>query len=337
MRDSGRSRTKLPRMLRSAQARRYNRCFAAPQFMSTLYLYLACVLIWGSTWIAITYQLGVVPAEVSVAYRFGLGALILFAWSLLRRKPLKYGWPEHRLFMLSGALMFGTNYVLVYYSEMFVSSGLVAVLFSTMVFANLFFAKLFFGTPLRREVAAGAVLGVAGIVLIFWPEIARFSHGGDAVYGLVLGMFSVLAASVGNMVMVQNQNRGVPVVQANAFSMLYGASAVFVFALLKGSPIVFNASTGYVVSLLYLSVFGSVLAFGAYMTLVGRIGPGPAGYTSVAIPVVALLISTVAESFQWHWMTFLGLVLCIGGNVLVLRMDRVKSPVIKPGVEPSRG
>ena len=94
--------------------------------MSTLYLYLACVLIWGSTWIAITFQLGAVPAEVSVAYRFGLGALILFAWSLIRRKPLKYGWPEHRLFMLSGALMFGTNYVLVYYSEMFVSSGLVA-------------------------------------------------------------------------------------------------------------------------------------------------------------------------------------------------------------------
>jgi drug/metabolite transporter (DMT)-like permease len=293
--------------------------------MSNLSLYLACVLIWGSTWIAITFQLGQVPSELSVAYRFGLGALILFGWCFARKRPLYYGWPEHRGFMLSGILMFGVNYVLVYYSEKFVSSGLVAVLFSTMVFANLFFARIFFRTAMRGEVAVGAVLGVAGIALIFWPEIARFSHGGNALNGLGLGLLSVLTASLGNMVMVQNQRRGVPVVQANAFGMLYGAVAVLGYAALMGMPLDFEATPRYVVSLLYLAVFGSVLAFGAYMTLVRHIGPGPAGYTAVAIPVVALLISTLMESFQWHAITFLGLALCLGGNVLVLRTERSRA------------
>jgi drug/metabolite transporter (DMT)-like permease len=293
--------------------------------MSNLSLYLACVLIWGSTWIAITFQLGHVPSELSVAYRFGLAALILFGWCLIRKRPLKYGWSEHRGFALSRILMFGVNYVLVYYSEKFVSSGLVAVLFSTMVFANLFFARIFFRTAMRGEVAVGAVLGVAGIALIFWPEIAQFSHGGSALNGLGLGLLSVLTASLGNMVMVQNQQRGVPVVQANAFGMLYGAVAVLGYAALMGMPLDFETTPKYVVSLLYLAVFGSVLAFGAYMTLVGHIGPGPAGYTAVAIPVVALLISTLMESFQWHAITFLGLALCLGGNVLVLRTERSRA------------
>jgi drug/metabolite transporter (DMT)-like permease len=297
--------------------------------MNTLSLYIACVLIWGSTWIAITFQLGPVPAELSVAYRFGLGALILFAWSLIKRRPLKYGWREHRLFALSGALMFGANYVLVYYSEKFMSSGLVAVLFSTMVFSNLFFARVFFGTAMRREVALGAVLGVGGIALIFWPEIAMFSNGGGALTGVGLGLISVVAASVGNMVMVQNQRHGVPVVQANAFGMLYGSMAVLTYAMVTGAHFAFDHAPHYVLSLLYLSVFGSVLAFGAYMSLVEHIGPGPAGYTSVGIPVVALLISTVAESFHWHASTVLGLALCIGGNVLVLRMDRGKGNAAK--------
>jgi drug/metabolite transporter (DMT)-like permease len=134
---------------------------------------MACVLIWGSTWIAITFQLGMVPAELSVAYRFGASALILFAWCAARKLPLRYAAAEHRVFLLSGLLMFGINYVLVYYSEMYVSSGLVAVLFSTMVFMNIIGARVFFGAPMRGIVVAAALLGFAGIVLVFWPERMR--------------------------------------------------------------------------------------------------------------------------------------------------------------------
>lgn len=290
--------------------------------MSNLSLYLACVLIWGSTWIAITFQFGVVPAELSVAYRFGLSAVLLFVWCGLKKLKLRYGPQAHWLFFLSGILMFGINYVLVYYSEMYVSSGLVAVLFSTMVFMNLVGGRVFFGTPMRSEVVTGAVLGFAGVVLVFWPEIAKFSGAGNALNGLVLGLLATLAASLGNMVMVRNQKAGVPVVQANAFGMLYGSICVFAYAVTTGKPLVFDPSTKYIVSLSYLALFGSILAFGAYMTLVRHIGPERAGYTSVAIPVVALSISTFAESFQWHLATVAGLALCIGGNVLVLHKAR---------------
>ena len=316
--------------LRLARPTRYNRGFHfggelgsnARSTMSNLSLYLACVLIWGSTWIAITFQFGVVPAEMSVAYRFGLSAILLFLWCLVKSLRLRYALAEHRFFALSGVLMFGLNYVLVYYSEMYVSSGLVAVLFSTMVFMNLFFARIFFGNPMRREVVAGSVLGFAGIVLVFWPEIAQFAHAGSALNGLMLGLAATLSASLGNMVMVRNQKTGVPVVQANAWGMFYGSLCVLAYAATTGKPFVFDASFKYVASLLYLTVFGSILAFGAYMTLVRHIGPERAGYTSVAIPVVALLISTVFESFVWHPATVIGLALCIGGNVLVLRMRR---------------
>jgi drug/metabolite transporter (DMT)-like permease len=293
--------------------------------MSNLSLYLVCVLIWGSTWIAITFQFGVVPAELSVAYRFGASAFLLFGWCLAKKLPLRYAAGEHRFFVLSGLLMFGINYVLVYFSEMYVSSGLVAVLFSTMVFMNLVGARIFFGTPMRGAVVAGAVLGFAGIVLVFWPEIAHFSQGGSALTGLVLGLAATLSASLGNMAMVRNQKAGVPVVQANAFGMGYGAICVFAYAMLTGKPLLFDPSFKYIASLSYLAVFGSILAFGAYMTLVRNIGPERAGYTSVVIPVVALLISTVAESFQWHMVTVVGMGLCIGGNVLVLRTARTKA------------
>jgi drug/metabolite transporter (DMT)-like permease len=259
---------------------------------------------------------------MSVAYRFGLSAALLFAWCLVKKLRLRYAAAEHWFFLLSGVSMFGINYVLVYYSEMYVSSGLLAVLFSTMVFMNLIGARVFFGTPLRAEVAAGAVLGFAGIALVFWPELAQFSQAGNALNGLVLGLFATLAASLGNMVMVRNQKAGVPVVQANAYGMMYGSLCVLAYALAIGRPFAFDPSFKYVASLTYLAIFGSILAFGAYMTLVQNIGAERAGYTSVVIPVVALLISTFAESFQWHLATVAGLALCLGGNVLVLRTGR---------------
>jgi drug/metabolite transporter (DMT)-like permease len=293
--------------------------------MSNFSLYLACVLIWGSTWIAITFQFGVVPAEMSVAYRFGISAILLFAWCLLRKLNLRYGRTEHLFFALTGVLMFGLNYVLVYYSEMFMSSGLLAVVFSTMVFMNVAGGRIFFGTPVRAEVAGGAVLGFAGIALVFWPEVAHFSQGGNAMTGLELGLLATTAASLGNMTIVRLQKAGVQVVQANAFSMMYGALCVLAYALVAGWPFLFDSSLKYVASLAYLTLFGSIAAFGAYLALVKNIGPERAGYTSVAIPIVALMISTVFESFQWHPATFAGLLLCLSGNVLVLRTRRPRA------------
>jgi drug/metabolite transporter (DMT)-like permease len=287
--------------------------------MNNLGLYLTSVLIWGSTWFAITFQLGKVPPEVSVAYRFALASAILFIWCGVRGLRLRFSWRDHRWMALQGALLFGINYVLVYLAEGQISSGLVAVAFSLIVFLNILGARLFFGTSVRPSVLVGAALGVGGVALVFLPELGRAAGNGRTVHGLTYAIVSTVFASLGNLLASRNQRLGLPVVQLNTFGMMYGALFVGLYALAAGRPFVFDGSVGYLLSLCYLALFGSVLAFGAYLTLVGRIGAGRAGYTGAAIPIVALLLSTFYEDLQWHVYTVLGIAFCVGGNILVLR------------------
>jgi drug/metabolite transporter (DMT)-like permease len=287
--------------------------------MSNLGLYLSSVLIWGSTWLAITFQLGKVPPEVSVAYRFALASLILFLWCGGRGLQLMFSWREHLWMALQGAMLFGINYVLVYLAEGQISSGLVAVAFSLIVFLNILGARAFFGSPVKASMLVGAVLGVGGVALVFLPELGGAAENDRTLRGLAFAVASAVSASFGNMLAARNQRHGLPVVQLNTFGMMYGALFVGLFAAAVGRPFTFDVSTGYLLSLCYLALFGSVLAFGAYLTLVGRIGADRAGYTAAAIPIVALLLSTFFEALHWHVYTVLGIAFCLSGNIMVLR------------------
>ena len=290
--------------------------------MNNLGLYLAAVLIWGSTWFAITFQLGRVPPEVSVAYRFALAGALLLCWCGMRGLRLRYSPREHLWMALQGALLFGLNYVMVYLAEGQIASGLVAVIFSLMVIFNILGARAFFGTPFKLTTLVGAALGVSGVGLIFLPQIGPQNGNPHVAWGLGYAVVATISASLGNLVAARNQRSGLPVIQLNTFGMLYGALFVGVYALGVGRPFVFDGSAGYLISLGYLAVAGSILAFGAYLTLVGRIGADRAGYTSVAIPIVALLVSTVFEGMRWHAGTLAGISLCLIGNILVLRWGR---------------
>jgi len=287
--------------------------------MNNLGLYLAAVLIWGSTWLAITFQLGRVAPEVSVAYRFALASAMLFAWCAVRRLPLRYSWREHRWMATQGALLFGINYVLVYLAEARISSGLVALIFSLIVFMNIAWSRVFLGVRSARATLVAAVLGVGGVALVMLPEIALGAGKSGAGLGVALAAASTVSASLGNIVSARNQKQGLPVIQANAFGMMYGAIFVAAYAAVAGRSFIFDASAAYVGSLAYLALFGSVLAFGAYLTLVGRIGADRAGYTGAMIPIVAIALSTAFEGLKWHALTLVGVALCLGGNVLVLR------------------
>jgi drug/metabolite transporter (DMT)-like permease len=287
--------------------------------VSSLGLYVTSVLIWGSTWLAITFQFGPVPPAVSVVYRFLLAGAILFAWAAARRIPMRFTAAQHRWMALQGFLLFGLNYLLVYLAETRVASGLVAVAFSLMVVLNIVGSRLAFGTPVRRAVALGAALGIAGIVLVFLPEIRGGEAGGDAVHGLVFAVTAAFAASLGNLVAYRNRARGLPVIPMNAFGMIYGGLFVGAYALLTRQAFVFDPTPRYILSLLYLAVFGSILAFGAFLVLLGRIGADRAGYVTVAIPVVAVLLSGLFEGLRWHPSLLVGILLCVAGNVAVLR------------------
>ncbi|WLT31051.1 DMT family transporter [Geothrix sp. PMB-07] len=286
--------------------------------MNNLTLYLVSVLIWGSTWIAITFQYGRVAPEVSVAYRFALAAGLLAGWSLLRRLKLRFTLREHGWMALQGALMFGLNYVCVYLAEQRIPSGLMAVIFSLMAILNLLGARVFFGTPVPGKALWGTALGVTGVGFICLPGAGTTMPGHGLRAGLALAVGGTVAASLSNLVSQRNQRQGIPVVQGNAVSMGYGALFVALYAWAAGRPFVFDSSLRYMGSLAFLAVFGSILAFGAYLTLVGRIGAGRAGYAMVAIPVVALVLSTALEGLRWHGWLLVGVLLCLLGNVLIL-------------------
>jgi len=285
-------------------------------------LFAICTAIWGSTWLAITWQLGVVPPEVSVVYRFALAALLLAAWCLATRRSLAFPAAEHARLAAWGAMMFGLNYVGVYYAEAHVSSGLVAVVFSTIVFMSPIGMRLCFGTPITVRMLAAATLGVVGVALLFLPELRSAREGGSAALGIACALGATVIATGGNLVAVRNHAKGLPVLPVTAWGMLYGAAVAALFALAQGASWTFDARVPYVASLLYLAVFGSIFAFGAYLTLLKLVGAGPASYVGVSTPVIAMLLSTLFEGYRWSWPAVLGVGLAIMGNVLALRAPK---------------
>lgn len=284
----------------------------------TLTLYLSTVFIWGSTFFAIRFQLGDVASEVSIAYRFGLAALILFVWCGFRGLSLRFEPKQHLWMLIQGISLFGINYVLVYWATAYLTSGLIAVIFSTIVLMNIVNHALFFRKGTTVTVLAGALLGLIGISFVFWPEFANLKAEGLTTKGLVFGLLGTFVASLGNMASARNQQAKLPVVQTNAFGMAYSTIALGLFALIQGMPFNYEPTLAYTGSLLYLAVFGSVLAFGSFLTLLGRIGATKAAYTMVLFPVVALGISTLFEGYQWTLEALLGVGLIFAGNLLVI-------------------
>jgi drug/metabolite transporter (DMT)-like permease len=290
--------------------------------VSNAALFLIPTLIWSSTWHAITYQLGVVAPEISVAYRFALGSAILIGWCLASRVSLRFPAREHAILAAFGATLFGLNYIGVYVAERYVASGLVAVVFSTIVFMNPIGMQLVYGERVTVRMLVAAALGVSGVALLFLPELEAARQGGFAALGVAYAFGATVIATVGNLIAVRNYKARLPTFPATAWGMAYGASTAAIVATLSGVPWTFEGTAGYVASLVYLGLFGSVFAFGAYLTLLKRVGAGPASFVGVATPVLALVLSTLFEGYRWTWVGALGVVLAVAGNWLALRKAR---------------
>ena len=287
--------------------------------MTNLQLFVACVAIWGSTWLAITFQLGAIAPEVSVAWRFLLASVLVFAYCLARRLPLRYTPREHAWIALQGALMFSASYIAVYYAEENVVSGLVAVGYSASPLLGMLGMRLVFRTPMTRAIAAGSILGIAGVVLVFWPEFARLQGDRRTAVGAAFTAAAVVLSTLGSMAAHRNQEARIPLWQGMAWAMLYGSLFSLAIAVSSGKHLAFQWTPPYVLSLAYLAVLGSVVAFAGYLTLIRRIGVARSGYIGVMVPVVALGVSAVFEGFRWHAFTGLGIVVSVAGNVVVLR------------------
>ncbi|MDJ0916147.1 MAG: EamA family transporter [Woeseiaceae bacterium] len=300
--------------------------------MNNITLYVITVLIWGSTWFAIEFQLGTVAPVVSVAYRYSLAAALLFAWCLVRGLKLKYRAVDHAWFMLLGVLLFGLNYALAYTAQVYITSALTAIAFSTVVWMNIVNARLMFGVRSGRKVLFGAVFGCVGIFILFSPQVREASLSDSVFLGLALALSGALVASFGNMASQAAQRRKLPIVQSNAWGMVYGALFSGLFAVVSGVPFNFDWSTGYIVSLLYLAVFGSVIAFGAYLKLLGRVGAHRAGYAMILFPVVALVLSGLFEGLEMDVSVVYGTLLVLLGNLFVLDTRKASDKVLEKNV-----
>lgn len=295
--------------------------------LPTWLLFLAPVLIWASTWHVILYQLAsTVPVLASVGWRFLISALLLAALARWQGTPLKLPRYAHGYMLATGVIQYAGNYWAVYEAERFVPSGLVAVLFSLMVFMNAFVAWLLWRQPVSRRflvASSGAVLGVA---LIFWPEIAATGARPQAAQGLGLSFFAVVVAVIGGFFTLVLTRRGLALVPVLAWSMGYGAAFLLLASLATGRGLHFDWSPSYVASLLYLAVFGSVVAFTLYYQLAERKGPAQAALVGVMVPVIALIVSAVFEGWQATPLAVGGMGLCLASLFVATRAQSAARP-----------
>jgi drug/metabolite transporter (DMT)-like permease len=284
-------------------------------------LFALVTLIWGSTWLAITFQFGVVAPGLSVAYRFALAAAALAAWCRATGRSLAFSGRDHRFLAAQGVLMFGANYAAIYEAERYLASGLVAVVFSTIVFMIPLGMRLVYGVPLAPRTMLAAALGVAGVALLFLPELRSVGQGASTAQGFVFALGATALSTAGNLIAVRNHRAKVGVLAGTAWGMAWGAVTAAVIAFANGATLTFDLRPAYLLSLAYLAMFGSVVAFGAYLTLMRKVGVGLAGYTGVTTPVIAVLLSTLFEGFQWTAASALGAALALAGNAIALRRE----------------
>ncbi|WP_105166561.1 DMT family transporter [Pseudoalteromonas sp. T1lg23B] len=286
--------------------------------MRDMLLYLITVLIWGSTWLAIEFQLGEVNEVVSLCLRFSLAAGCMWCYVLFKKLPMRYSYKDHGFFILLAICNFGANYLFLYWAQNSLNSAMASIAFSLLLILNIVNTRVFFGKPIAKRIYFGAGLGLLGIISLFWQDLKYFDIDNSAIGGLTLALLGTLIASFGNMVSVRNSNQQIGVLQGNAWGMLYSAALLLAYTQFAGHSLAIQADWQYWVSLVYLAVFGTVIAFASYFSLLKSIGPERASYIIVLFPLVAVMLSTYFEGFVWQENTFIGFLLVLFGNAIVL-------------------
>lgn len=291
----------------------------------TLFLYSLTTIIWGTTWIAISLQNGPVDSLVSVFYRFALAGLTLMPCLLLMGKLQKTSLRDHLWFMLQGCCLFCFNFICFYVASKSMASGLLSIIFSAAIFFNAFNNRVFFGVRPTKSIYTAGLLGVVGLVLLFWQELQLSTTSNNLFVGIGLSMLGTFLFSLGNMISVKHAKNNINPLTSSAYGMNYGALTLLLIILISGTPFNWDYRSDYLWSLIYLSIPGSIIGFTAYLSLVNRIGANQAAYATVLFPVVALFISTLFEGYTWNWLNSSGLVLVLLGNAFALNLfDRRK-------------
>lgn len=294
--------------------------------MYNLALYLLTIAIWGSTWILAKFQVDEVSALQSVLFRYIIAAALLQGGLSLIKKRNRYDLRTHGLFAVFGAFLFCWNYVLFYTAtDLGLTTGLIAVIFSTIITMNMANNAIFFREWPERSTIVGAVIGLIGIALVFAEDIGAL-QGQGLLWAIVLCLVATYFASLGNMMSKQLQRRGVSVTGANSWGMTYGALILLVMVLALDDPIRVPLTPPFLGALFFLAIFGSIVAFWSYLTLLGRVGADKAAYAMIVFPIWSLGLSWMFEGFTWSPFKIAGVGVILVGNIFVLgRKPRTKT------------
>ncbi|HEY5102752.1 MAG TPA: EamA family transporter [Steroidobacteraceae bacterium] len=278
-----------------------------------------CTVAWGTTWFAITFQLGSVDPVVSLVYRFALAAVLLFGWCRLRQLPLHLTRAQHIAAAGVGFFTFTIDYTFIYLAEARIASAVVAVMFATLALVNLAVFRIAFGQRAPLRAWAAAALGAAGVAVLSWSEIVDSHLSARARVGLAMAFIAVVSAAMGNVFARRGEAAGASVAGLTTWSMTYGALILSIYAFVTGRPWIFEPTFAYVVSLAYLAIFGSVVAFLFYYGLARRQGYATAAYIAALTPAIAMVMSSLFEGKTWSAVAVSGLALVFLGQWLLLR------------------
>ena len=281
-----------------------------------------CALIWGTTWFAITLQLGPVDPIASIVWRFGLAAVVLFVGCAVMRQSLRLTRAQHVAAIGQGAFVFATSYGFVYAAEANVASAVVAVIFAALAFVNLVLFRVLAGQKAAPGAWLGAVLGVVGVAVLSLGQLSGTGAGAAPSLGVAFALIAMMASALGNWFAWRGQQAGAPVIPATAWAMAYGTAMLALYGVATGVEWRIEASAAYVLSLLYLSILGSVVAFALYFTIARHRGYAQASYISALTPPIAMVVSVLFEDARFGWTAFVGLALVLAGQALLIRAPK---------------
>ncbi|WP_262504061.1 DMT family transporter [Sphingosinithalassobacter sp. CS137] len=291
--------------------------------LAILIPFFVVTLIWGSTWIVIRDQIGQVPPSWSVTYRFAVAGLVMLGWAIAKRQPLRLDVRGWRFAAVLGLMQFVLNFNFVYRAEFYVTSGLVAVVFALLLVPNAILGRLFLGQQLGRQLLVGSAIAMAGVALLFIHEARQDpSATGNVLTGVAITFAGVLSASVANVMQATKTSRAYPMVPMLGTAMLLGAGMNALWAFVTAGPPTVEWRLGYFAGIAYLGIFASALAFTLYFGVIRVIGPAKAAYSSVLVPVIAMLLSTLFEGYRWSALAAAGALLALAGLVVALRARR---------------
>ena len=285
--------------------------------------FFVATIIWGSTWLVIRDQLGVVPPTWSVAYRFLIGSAVMFAWALVTRVPVSIGREGQVFAVLFGFAQFVLNFNFVYHAEEHITSGLVAVLFALLLVPNALISRTFLGGAFTARFVTGSAVAMAGVAMLIVQEIRADPSSAAATWlGVGLTLAGVLSASVANVMQGTERARTLPMASMLAWGMLWGGLINVAIAWpTVGAPIVETRAL-YWLGMFYLGIFASAVAFTCYFAVIRAVGPAIAAYSSVLTPILAMLLSTLFEGYRWSWLAAAGGVVALAGLLIALSAKR---------------